>query len=58
MYVYALMTRTTRDLYRAVFPAMHNLVPEFITEHVMAEFGRHPLLLFRKYSAINFYEVI
>ena len=36
--VYALVTRQTR--------AMHDLVPQFVAEHVMADFGRRPLLLF------------
>jgi len=36
--MYALMTRKTRALYRAVFATMHNLVPEFVPENVMADF--------------------
>ena len=35
--MYALMTRKTRALYRAVFATMHNLVPEFVPENVMAD---------------------
>ena len=52
--MYALMTRRTCELYRAVFAATHDLIPEFVPEHVMAaimaDFVRRPLLRFRKYS--------
>ena len=36
-----------------VFAAMRDLVPEFVREHSMADFGRRPLLLFRKYSVVS-----
>jgi len=32
---------------------MYDLVPWFVSEHVMADVGRRPLLLFRKYSVVS-----
>jgi len=47
--MYARVTRKTRT----VFAAMDDLVAEFVHEHVMANFGKGPLLLFGKYLAVS-----
>ena len=46
-------TRRRRARYIERFSAMCDLVPEFVSEHIMADFERRPLLLFMKYSAIS-----
>jgi len=54
--MYSLKTRKTCALYRAVFAAMHDLVPQFVPEYVIAGFDEAsvtPFLLFRKYSAVS-----
>jgi len=39
-YMYAQMKQKTYVLHRAVFAVTHDLVPEFVPEHVMADLGR------------------
>jgi len=36
----------------ALFAVMHDFVLEFVREHTMADFGRHPLLLFKEYYSV------